>query len=132
MRALSTGRGVPLRVTGLLAMGRNHTGQRMQGRPILGGLSEMRRVLDRMARRGTLPDALVITEPNLAGSRLGYVLQEAQRHAIPVRQAPRPTELRDAGGIALKPIAIEDLLTARRSRSTARAWRGWCAAGACW
>jgi O-antigen biosynthesis protein WbqV len=110
LRALSTERHTGLRVMGLLALGRNHTGQRMQGHPILGGVSEMRRMLERLARRGALPDALVITEPNLAGSRLGYVLEEAQRHAIPVRQAPRPTELRDARGISLKPIALEDLL----------------------
>ena len=110
LRALSTERHTGLRVIGLLTVGRKHTGQRMQGHPILGGVSEIRRVLERLARRGGLPDALVITEPNLAGSRLGYVLQEAQLHAIPVRQAPRPTELRDAGGISLKPIALEDLL----------------------
>jgi O-antigen biosynthesis protein WbqV len=110
LRALSTERTASLRVIGLLSLGRNHTGQRMQGRPILGGVSDMRRVLDRLARRAALPDALVITEPQLPGARLGYILQEAQHHAIPVRQAPRPTELRDAGGIALKPIALEDLL----------------------
>jgi FlaA1/EpsC-like NDP-sugar epimerase len=112
LRALSTERASGLRVMGLLALGRNHTGQRMQGHPILGGLSEMRRVLERLSRRGALPDALVITEPRLAGSRLGYILQEAQLHAIPVRQAPRPTELREAvlRGITLQPIALEDLL----------------------
>ena len=110
LRALSVERGAGLRVMGLLALGRNHTGQRMQGHPILGGVSEMPRVLERLSRRGRLPDALVITEANLAGSRLGYLLQEAQTYAIPVRQAPRPTDLRDAEGITLKPIALEDLL----------------------
>ncbi len=60
--------------------------------------------------RDRLPDALVVTEPRLAGSRMAYLLEEAQRQGIPVRQAPRPTELREAAGIELKPVALEDLL----------------------
>ena len=99
-----------LRVVGLLSLGRHQTGRRMQGQPILGGLSDLRRVLARLSARGCLPDALVVTEPRLAGSRLAYLLEEAQRQGIPVRQAPRPTELREAGAIALKPVALEDLL----------------------
>jgi FlaA1/EpsC-like NDP-sugar epimerase len=110
LRALGAERDSPLRVVGLLALGRNHTGQRIQGHPIYGGLSEIRRVLERLKREGRLPTALVVTEPQLAGSRLGYLLQEAQLFAIPVRQAPRATELREAGGIQLKPVALEDLL----------------------
>ena len=110
LRALATEREPGLRVVGLLSLGRNQTGRRMQGRPILGGVSELRKVLEQMARANRLPDVLVVTEPKLAGSRMGYLLEEAQRQGIPVRQAPRPTELREAGGIALKPVALEDLL----------------------
>ncbi|WP_158747266.1 nucleoside-diphosphate sugar epimerase/dehydratase [Acidisphaera sp. L21] len=110
LRALAGERRATLRVIGLLALGRNQTGRRMQGRPILGGVSELRRVLDRLGEQDRLPDALVVTEPKLAGSRMAYLLEEAQRQNIPVRQAPRPTELREAGAIELKPVALEDLL----------------------
>ncbi len=110
LRALAGERRPGLRVLGLLALGRNQTGRRMQGHAILGGVSELRRVLDRLGGQGRLPDALVVTEPRLAGSRMAYLLEEAQRQGIPVRQAPRPTELREAQGIALKPVALEDLL----------------------
>ena len=110
LRALAGERRPGLRVVGLLALGRNQTGRRMGGRPILGGLSELRRVLERLAEQGRLPDVLVVTEPALAGSRMAYLLEEAQRHGLAVQQAPRPTELREAGGIALKPVALEDLL----------------------
>ncbi len=110
LRALAGENQPSLRVIGLLALGQNHTGRRMQGYPILGGVSELRRVLDRLGERGRLPDALVVTEPRLAGSRMAYLLEEAQRQGIPVRQAPRPTELREAGGIELKPVKLEDLL----------------------
>ncbi len=110
LRALAGERDPGLRVIGLLALGRNQTGRRMQGLPILGGVSETRRVLERLAERDRLPDALVVTDAALAGRRMGYLLEEAQRQGIPVRQAPRATELRDAGGIELKPVALEDLL----------------------
>ncbi len=110
IRALATERPPLLRVSGLLSLGSNQTGRRIQGRPILGGLSELRRVLERLQEAGRLPDVLVVTEPKLAGSRMGYLLEEAQRQSIPVRQAPRPTDLREAGGIELKPVALEDLL----------------------
>jgi O-antigen biosynthesis protein WbqV len=110
IRALASERAPQLRVVGLLSLGGNQTGRRIHGRPILGGVSELRRVLERLEGAGRLPDALVVTEPNLAGSRLAYLLEEAQRVGIPVRQAPRPTELREAGGLELRPIALEDLL----------------------
>ena len=110
LRALLGERRPSLRVVGLLALGRNQTGRRMQGHTILGGMSELRRVLERLADKDGLPDALVVTEPRLAGSRMAYLLEEAQRQGIPVRQAPRPTELREAHGIELKPVALEDLL----------------------
>ena len=110
LRALGSERRPGLRVIGLLALGRNQTGRRMQGHAILGGVSELRRVLDRLGDQDRLPDALVVTERSLGGSRMAYLLEEAQRQGIPVRQAPRPTELREAGGIELKPVALEDLL----------------------
>jgi O-antigen biosynthesis protein WbqV len=110
LRALRTQREPKFRVIGLLAFGGNQTGRRMQGHPILGGLSDTRRVLDRLAKRGRLPSALVVTDPRLSGARMGYLLEEAQRHGIAVWQAPQATELQDAAVIELKPIAIEDLL----------------------
>ena len=110
LRALAAERRTRIRVIGLLALGRNQTGRRIQGRPILGGMSELRRVLERLADQDRLPDALVVTEAHLAGSRMAYVLEEAQRQNLPVRQAPRATELRDAASLELKPVALEDLL----------------------
>ena len=99
LRALASERDPALRVAGLLAMGRNQTGRRMQGLPILGGVSDMRRVLDRLAARDSLPDALVVTDPAFTGKRLGYLLEEAQQRGIP--RAPgaarEPTCARRAG-----------------------------------
>ena len=116
LRALASERDPQLRIMGLLSLGRSQTGRRMQGRPILGGVSDLRRVLERLAAADRLPDTLVVTEPKLAGSRMGYLLEEAQRQGIPVRQAPRPTELRDAGRIELKPVVLEDLLNRAQVR----------------
>ncbi len=110
LRALAAERPPSLRVIGLLSLGSNQTGRRLQGHPILGGVSETRRVLERLAERDRLPEALVVTDPKLGGARMAYLLEEAQRQGIPVRQAPRATDLKDAQRIELQPIAIEDLL----------------------
>ncbi len=105
----------------------------MQGFPILGGVSETRRVLERLARQDRLPAALVVTEPRLAGSRMAYLLEEAQRQGIPVRQAPRATELKEAKRIELKPIALEDLLNRPQvPLDPRRHGAAGARAGACW
>ncbi len=44
-----------LRVIGLLSLGRHQTGRRIQGCPILGGVSELRRVLDRLGAQAGCP-----------------------------------------------------------------------------
>ncbi len=113
LRSLAADRRAPYRVIGLLALGRNQTGRRMQGHAILGGVSETRRVLERLRQEQRLPAALVVTEPQLAGSRLSFLLEEADRQGVTVRQAPRATALQEtghAGRIELKPVMLEDLL----------------------
>ena len=110
LRALAGEREPQLRVIGLLSLGHHQTGRRMQGRPILGGVSDVGRVLDRLAGKGRLPDMLVVTEQMVSGSRLSFLLEQAQRQGLTVRQAPRPTELQETDRIQLKPVVLEDLL----------------------
>jgi O-antigen biosynthesis protein WbqV len=57
---------------------------------------------------------IVIATPDLSGSRLAGVVEQADRFGLTVRRAPRPTAL-DQGDfrtrpLELKPVVIEDLL----------------------
>jgi len=117
LRALAGDRRKPFRVIGLLAQGSRQTGRRIQGHPILGSLEDAPAVLDRLKAEDRLPDLLVVATPDLAGAPLAALLEQADRHGLMVRRAPRPTALDPATRLhhpqrrlELKPVAIEDLL----------------------
>jgi FlaA1/EpsC-like NDP-sugar epimerase len=119
LRALAQDRGRPLRVAGLLAPGARQTGRRIQGHPILGSIDEAGAVMARLQADGRLPRVLVVATPDLSGSRLGLLVEQAERYGMMVRRAPRPTALDQAANppstprarpLELRPVAIEDLL----------------------
>ncbi len=116
LRALAWDRRQTLQVEGLLAVGARQTGRRIHGYPFLGAIEDTTAVLERLASEGRLPDTLVVTTPDLAGQLLAVLFEQAERHGMRIRRAPRPTALDPAGTLdrsrelELRPIAIEDLL----------------------
>jgi O-antigen biosynthesis protein WbqV len=116
LRALAWDRRRPLQVEGLVAVGSSQTGRRIQGYPYLGSIEDIAAVLDRLGGEGRLPDILVVATPDLAGQSLAVLVEQAERHGIQVRRAPRPTALDPAvatdraRALELRPMAIEDLL----------------------
>src|SRR5271166_3133440 len=121
LRALAQDKRQSLRVMGLLVSGSRQTGRRIHGIPILGAADNAAAVLDRLKAEGRLPGMVVVASPGLSGPSLAHLLDDADRHGIMVRRAPRPTALHPAtrrgDGAAmrapqleLKPVAIEDLL----------------------
>ncbi len=111
LRAIGRDRtGLAPRVDGLLAFGGHQPGRRIHGRPIVGHVDQAGAVLERLAARGHLPQALVVTDPEFRGTALARLIEAASRHGLPVRRVPRPTLLTDAAEIELGPVALEDLL----------------------
>jgi len=116
LRALAWDRRQLLQVEGLLAVGARQTGRRIHNAPFLGSIDDAAAVLDRLTAEGKLPDTLVVVTPDLAGESLGPLVEQAERHGMRVRRAPRPTALDPAGSadraraLELRPMAIEDLL----------------------
>lgn len=112
LRAIGQDRQHAYRVIGLLALAARQAGRRIQGHPILGTSQDVPEVLARLRAENRLPSALVITDPDLAGTRLAELLEVAHAQGVPVRRAPRPTALAEAGKatLELRPVAIEDLL----------------------
>ncbi len=115
LRALeySDGRAA-FRVIGLLSLREGQAGRRIHGHTILGSIDQTAIVLTRLRAEGRLPSALVVTQPDLAGTPLAALLAQADIEGVPVRRVPRPTALQtaaDGGGtMELAPVAIEDLL----------------------
>ncbi len=112
LNALARATEPPYRITGLIALSARHIGRRMHGLDILGAVSNADGVLTKLAAAGTVPDLLVITEPEFSGTALAGLLTAADKHGLRVLRAPNLTALSpaDPGQIQLQPIAIEDLL----------------------
>ena len=116
LNALTRAAAPPYRVTALMALSARHTGRRMHGLDVLGAAPNTDAVLTKLAAAGTLPDLLVITEPEFSGAVLAGLLTAADKHGVRVLRAPNLTALSpaDPGQIQLQPIAIEDLLNRRQ------------------
>ncbi len=112
LRALDTREGrATYRVVGLLSNGTSGVGRRMHGRPILGVLEQAGAVLAQLREDGRPVSAIVVTEPELAGSRLAALVEQGEAEGATVRRMPAPTRLASASETAsLAPVAIEDLL----------------------
>jgi len=118
LRAVGSRADPAYHVVGVVGTGARQTGRRIDGRPILGTLREIGAVLDQLRADGRLPDTIVVASPDIDGPQLGRLLDEADRHGLPVRRAPRPTALdpptrraaEPLAGPELKPVVIEDLL----------------------
>lgn len=100
----------PIKVSGILSLGKHQAGRRLHGTPILGHVSESGLHLKKLAQKGKLPEGIVITDSQFRGASLARLLSEAEKWNIPVERAPDMTELSPAARVELKPIAIEDLL----------------------
>ncbi len=116
LSALARSGASPYRVTGLMALSARHTGRRLHGLDVLGAADQADAVLTRLAANNAVPELLIITEPEFAGSRLVALLAAADKHGVRTLRAPSLTALAPAeqGTLQLQPIAIEDLLNRRQ------------------
>ncbi|WP_336945124.1 nucleoside-diphosphate sugar epimerase/dehydratase [Asaia sp. HN010] len=97
-------------VLGLVTRSPGQQGRRLHGVPILGVANDLSAVLARMSQGDSLPDSVIVTDPEWRGSQLSVVLDAGQAHGIAVQRAPSLTSLTPAEEIQMRPIALEDLL----------------------
>ena len=107
----------PYRVVGVLddKDGSRWVGRDIRGVPVLGGLDRLAEVVEELGRRGIRPQRLILarSQAEMAASTVRQLLDRAEALGLPLSRLPNPTEFKEAlggGKIALKPIAIEDLL----------------------
>ena len=92
LRALAGDRRRAVPGDGLLAQGSRQTGRRIQGHPILGSVDDAPAVLDKLTRRGAAArHCWWSPRPTWAARRCRMLLEQADRHGLVVRRAPRPT-----------------------------------------
>ena len=100
------------RVVGVLSDTRSRVGREIYGVPVLGTTDQLEAVVERLGRRGTRPQKLIVTAQGLDGAAMRGLLERADALAIPLARLPRATELRQGlpePGV-VEPIALEDLL----------------------
>jgi FlaA1/EpsC-like NDP-sugar epimerase len=101
------------RVVGVLADTPSRVGREIYRVPVLGTIESLEAVVERLERRGSRPQKLIITAQNLPGDQVRRLLDRADALAIPLARLPRLTDFRrnlDDPERALEPIALEDLL----------------------
>jgi len=110
LRAVERDMQSPRDVVGLVTEGVRQTGRRIHGVPILGVVSDIGGVLDRLIAAQRIPDSLVLIDSEFRGAALAAVLEAAQGRGIKVERAPSIMSFQPADHVELRPVAIEDLL----------------------
>jgi O-antigen biosynthesis protein WbqV len=113
IREMASNRERLYRVVGILADSGSRVGRDIGGVPVLGTLDELRQVVAELDRRGDRPQRLIISAQSLDGAVVRRLLDLADELTIPLARLPRITDFkRTVGedGLAVEPIAIEDLL----------------------
>jgi O-antigen biosynthesis protein WbqV len=87
-------------------------GRHIRGVPVMGSTEDLTAVVERLRTRGTQPQRLIFTKPDIASDTLRRLVDEAGQLGLTVARLPRLTEFRSAAGeeVEVKPVAIEDLL----------------------
>jgi O-antigen biosynthesis protein WbqV len=105
----------PYRVVGIVADTLSRVGRELSGIPVLGTIAELPQVVARLGRDGDRPQRLIIAAPTLDGTQVRRLLDMADTLTIPLARLPRLTDFKKTvadgeDGLAIEPIAIEDLL----------------------
>ncbi|MGO8917776.1 MAG: polysaccharide biosynthesis protein [Stellaceae bacterium] len=101
------------RVVGIIADNSSRVGRDIAGVPVLGTIDELPAVVARLGDRDQRPQRLVLAAQSLDGATVRRLLDMADTLTIPLARLPRLTEFKKTmseEGLAVEPIAIEDLL----------------------
>ena len=100
------------RVVGMLGSDRRDVGRLIHDSRVLGAVSELEHVVQRLAADGRHPRRLVVTEP-ADGVLLRRLVGDAERLGLVTSRLPSITEFKaaiDDGRLELRPIALAELL----------------------
>jgi FlaA1/EpsC-like NDP-sugar epimerase len=115
IRSLSGDGGALYRVVGMLDRKAANVGRAIHGVSVLGTLDDLERVVEARSAAGDRPQRVVITTPSheLKGEVLRALLERCDTLNLPLARLPSLTDFQSTdavAAVALKPIAIEDLL----------------------
>jgi FlaA1/EpsC-like NDP-sugar epimerase len=113
VRAMMHRPGATYRVVGLVDPNPNRVGYQLHGVEVLGTLSNLKAVVERLEDRGQRPQRLVLTDDGLDGAVVRALLEQADAIGVALSRLPKLTEFKQGAvddRLQVRPIAIEDLL----------------------
>jgi O-antigen biosynthesis protein WbqV len=116
IRAMAGNAMHPYRVVGVLDdRNRNLSGRQIRDVKILGHVTDLPAVIDRLTRQGDRPQRLIVTRPSaeLDGAAMRKLVDLAQPFGFTIARMPNLTEFRDAaadGRLKLQAVEVVDLL----------------------
>lgn len=104
--------GAAYRVVGILDEKGSRVGRRIHNIPVLGGLGDLRGVVESIRQRGEGVQRVVVTKENIDGGLVRAWLDEAEALGLTLSRLPRLTDFQNEGErpLEVRPIAVEDLL----------------------
>ena len=111
IREMARDRDGPFEILAVIDEKGTRIGRKIHSVPVLGELSDLPEIFNRLARRERNPQRVILTKP-LERDELDKVLEVADSRGATVARLPRLTDF--SGGVEerlqIRPIAIEDLL----------------------
>ncbi len=112
IRDLSRRRNAGYTVVGIIDEKGNRTGRQIRNIRVMGDLSALPSVVERLQARGLKPQRMIVTKRRLAAPIMNELLDLAEAHGMTLARLPELTEFQRGGDspIQLRPVDIEDLL----------------------
>ncbi len=111
IRAMARPRDATYRVVGVVDDKGGRVGRAIHDVSVLGRLGDLKSIVDKLKNQGRAPQRLIITKPNIDGSKIRDMLDQAEELGLTLSRLPRLTDFRSGEErIEVQPIALEDLL----------------------
>jgi len=115
IRSLAADPHAAYKVVGVVDDAARRVGRNIHGIKILGSIDDLRHIVERLGKQGQRPRRLVLSKMprDIEPALMGRILDEAQHLGLQPCRLPSLTDFKDAngaGGMELRPIAIDDLL----------------------
>jgi FlaA1/EpsC-like NDP-sugar epimerase len=99
-------------VVGILSDQPDRVGRTIRGVDVIGVVSDLESVIERLRRDGIKPQRLILTKDEIKGAPVRDLLDRAAALGMTLARVPKLTDFHaaDGNGVTVKPVAIEDLL----------------------
>lgn len=102
---------IDLKITGIVSIAPLSHITSLRGIPVLGSISQMESIIQKLGARNRTPDILVLTRDELEAHSIAEVLSQVDMLDAEIAWLPRTDQLDTGSGMKLRPIKLDDLLS---------------------